>query len=185
MRHTRGARGSVRAACVVIRSFILRSTFCPAALHAAVLRSSTAVFLRYRPHFELQRHVRSRHRRTVRLVVPPCRNRPTSPSAARTLQRQKAAFVSRSNHLSLHRPVRWRLRLSHGVAISRGSLRWHSGMQRSGASPGGRPRARPSILASILTSGIMAKWHEKTKKMKANISENIVRKKGKCIFAVT
>ncbi len=70
----------------------------------------------------------------------------------------------------------------------RGSLRWHSGIHCSVASPGedsGRPRARHCILASILTSGIMAKWHEKTKKMKESISENIVRRKGKCIFAVT
>ncbi len=59
----------------------------------------------------------------------------------------------------------------------RDSLCWHSGMQRSGM--------RPSILASILTHGIMAEWHEKTKKTTAHTPAYGGRKKGKCIFAAT
>ncbi len=92
-------------------------------------------FLRCRPHFELQRHVRSRHRRAVRLVVPPCRNCPTSPSATRTLQRQNAAFVSRSNRLPLHRPCPHSLASYNGLCGQGLSLLAQRHAAQRGATP--------------------------------------------------
>ncbi len=69
-------------------------------------------------------------------------------------------------------------------AVGRGSLRWHSGMHRSVALPI-NAIPHPSILASILSYGIMAEWHEKTKKTTAHTHAHGGRKKEKCIFVVT